>query len=112
MPSSFVSVDEALIALAEAIMLAGLLSLSMALWSSSGSLYCEAVAKAINASARDAETLLVLPKPVSVKPGFVCYSGVCFRIAAKEVRGGAWLCIAVDRGKVKGCTNVFGGAQP
>ena len=69
------AVDEALIVLAEIVMLAGLSMLAGRLWLGRPEPYPQLVAKAINATAPYAETLIILPQPVHVEASYVSFRG-------------------------------------
>jgi hypothetical protein len=69
------AVDEALIVLAEVVMLAGFAVLAGRLWLGKPEPYPQLVAKAINATASYAETLIILPQPIHVEAGYVSYRG-------------------------------------
>jgi hypothetical protein len=69
------AVDEALVVLAEVVLLAGLVALANRLWLSRPEPYSQLVAKAINATADLAETVIILPQPVHVETGYVSFRG-------------------------------------
>jgi len=90
------TVDEALIVLAEIVMLAGFAVLAGRLWLSKGETYQAIVAKAINATAPHAETLIILPQPVHVEASYVSFRGERAGIATlTRVEGKAyqWLLV-------------------
>jgi len=89
------AVDEALILLAEALMLAGFLLLSARLWASRGDPYLELVGELLNATPPDAEVFIVLPEPVRVEAGRVCYAGECYSTFIQHARGQAWWWVKV-----------------
>jgi hypothetical protein len=89
------AVDEALILLAEALLFAGLLILSARLWASRENPYPELVAELLNATPPDAEVFIVLPQPVRIEPGRVCYAGECYPAPIQHVRGHAWWWVKV-----------------
>ncbi|MEM2299265.1 MAG: hypothetical protein QXW23_07070, partial [Thermofilaceae archaeon] len=83
--------DEALILLAEAILLAGLLMFSARLWSARFDPYPQLVAQLLNSSPVDAELFIALPKPVRVELDRLCQAGSCYSIAPLgAVYGAAW----------------------
>lgn len=85
------AVDEALVVLAEAILLAGFLVLSAKLWSARYDPYPQLVARLFNSSPIDAELFVALPKPVRVELNRLCQAGVCYSIAPLgAVYGAAW----------------------
>jgi hypothetical protein len=69
------AVDEALVVLAEVVLLAGLSMLAGRLWLGRGETYQTIVAKAVNATAPYAETMIVLPQPIHVTRQYVSYKG-------------------------------------
>jgi len=69
------AVDEALIVLAELALLAGLAALANQLWLSRPEPYPALVARAINATAPGAETVIVLPQPVNITTAYVSFGG-------------------------------------
>lgn len=90
------AIDEALIVLAEIVMLAGFAVLAGRIWLGKGETYQTMVAKAINATACYAETMIVLPQPVNVTRLYVSYKGERAGIATlTRVEGKAyrWLLI-------------------
>jgi len=90
------AVDEALIVLAEIVMLAGLSMLAGRLWLGRPEPYPQLVAKAINATAPYAETLIVLPQPVHVEASYVSFRGERAGIATLarvEGRAYCWLLV-------------------
>ncbi len=89
--------DDALILLAEALLLAGTLLLSARLWLARGNPYPRLVAELLNATPPDAEVLVVLPEPVRVEPGRVCYAGECYAAPTQYVRGQAWWWVRVHK---------------
>jgi hypothetical protein len=91
-------IDEAIIVLAEAVFLAGLLILASRLWLFHGDPYPMLVAKAVNATASDAETMIVLPKPVHCEAWKVCYAGQCYPASLSGFTGSSWNYVIVDRG--------------
>ncbi|MEM1930119.1 MAG: hypothetical protein QXH81_09135 [Thermofilaceae archaeon] len=83
--------DEALILLAEAILLAGLLMFSARLWSARFDPYPQLVAQLLNSSPVDAELFIALPKPVRVELDRLCQADSCYSIAPLgAVYGAAW----------------------
>jgi len=84
------AVDEAVILLAEAVLLAGLLLLSARLWRAWENPYPRLVAELLSATPPDAELFVVLPEPVRVEAGRVCYAGACYAVPIQYVRGQAW----------------------
>jgi hypothetical protein len=84
------AVDEALILLAEALLLAGLLILSARLWSARENPYPRLAGELLNSTPPDAEVFLVFPEPVHIEPGRVCYAGECYSAPVQYVRGQAW----------------------
>jgi hypothetical protein len=90
------AIDEALIVLAEIVMLTGFAVLAGRLWLSKGETYQAIVAKAINATAPYAETLIILPQPVHVEVSYVSFRGERAGIATlTRVEGKAyqWLLV-------------------
>jgi hypothetical protein len=90
------AIDEALIVLAEIVMLAVFAVLAGRLWLGKGETYQVMVAKAINATAPYAETLIILPQPVHVEASYVSFKGERAGIATlTRVEGKAyrWLLI-------------------
>jgi hypothetical protein len=90
------AVDEALVVLAEIVMLAGFAVLAGRLWLGRGETYQAIVAKAINATAPYAETLIFLPQPIHVEPSYVSYKGekaTIPRLARVEGRAYQWLLV-------------------
>ncbi len=69
------AVDEALVVLAEIVLLAGLVALANRLWLNRPEPYPQLVAKAVNATAPYAETLIILPQPVHVATSYVSFRG-------------------------------------
>jgi hypothetical protein len=69
------AVDEALVVLAELALLASLVTLASRLWLSRPEPYPQLVAKAVNATASYAETVIILPQPVHLETGYVSYRG-------------------------------------
>ncbi|MEM1696756.1 MAG: hypothetical protein QW324_07010 [Thermofilaceae archaeon] len=103
------AVDEALVVLAEAILLAGLLALSARLWSARFDPYPQLVAQLLNSSPVDAELFIALPKPVRVELDRLCQAGSCYSIAPLgAVYGTAWDWLIVYKRK----TALAGGAPP
>ncbi len=89
--------DEALVLLAEAILLAGMLGISAKLWLLKYDPYPELVAELINATPDGSEILIVLPRPVRLELGRVCYAGACYAANLTHVEGHAWWWIRVYR---------------
>ena len=90
------AIDEALVVLAEIVMLTGFAVLAGRLWLGKGETYQAIVAKAINATAPYAETLIILPQPVHVEASYVSFKGERAGIATLErVEGKAyrWLLV-------------------
>jgi hypothetical protein len=90
------AVDEAMIVLAEIILLAGLSMLTGRLWLGRPETYSQLVAKAVNATAPYAETLIVLPQPLHVETGYVSFRGERATIptlARVEGRAYCWLLV-------------------
>jgi hypothetical protein len=90
------AVDEALVVLAEVVLLAGLSMMAGRLWLGRGETYQAIVAKAINATAPYAETLIILPQPVHVATSYVSFRGERAAIATlARVEGKAyqWLLV-------------------
>lgn len=87
------AVDEALVTLAEILLMVGLLSLALRLWSSRYDPYPELVAKAVNSSPTDAEVIIILPRPVALKVSDrgvqVCQAGECYSTRLRYARGGS-----------------------
>ena len=69
------AVDEALVVLAEIVLLAGLVALASRLWLGRPELYPQLVAKAVNATAPYAETMIALPQPIHVARQYVSFRG-------------------------------------
>ncbi|MEM2791217.1 MAG: hypothetical protein QW075_05140, partial [Thermofilaceae archaeon] len=85
------AVDEALVVLAEAILLAGLLMFSARLWSARFDPYPQLIAQLLNSSPVDAELFIALPKPIRVELDRLCQAGSCYSIAPLgAVYGTAW----------------------
>ncbi|MEM0226922.1 MAG: hypothetical protein QXF46_08625 [Thermofilaceae archaeon] len=102
------AVDEALVVLAEAVLLAGLLALSARLWGARFDPYPQLVAQLLNSSPVDAELFIALPKPVRVEASRVCRAGDCYSIAPlAAARGAAWDRLIVYKRRV-----ALGGAPP
>jgi hypothetical protein len=89
------AVDEALILLAEALLFAGLLLLSERLWASRENPYPELVAELLNSTPPDAEVFIVLPEPVRIEAGKVCYAGQCYAVLIQYAKGQAWWWVKV-----------------
>lgn len=89
------AVDEALILLAEALMLAGLLLLSARLWAARENPYPRLVAVLLNSTPPDAEVFIVLPEPVRIETGKVCYAGQCYAVPIQYAKGQAWWWVKV-----------------
>jgi energy-converting hydrogenase Eha subunit F len=90
------AVDEALIVLAEVVLLAGLSMLAGRIWLGRPEPYPQLVAKAINATAPYAETLIILPQPIHVEAGYVSFRGERAGIATLarvEGRAYCWLLV-------------------
>jgi len=90
------AVDEALVVLAEIVLLAGLSMLAGRIWLGRPEPYPQLVAKAFNATAPYAETLIVLPQPVHVEAGYVSFRGEKATIptlARVEGRAYRWLLV-------------------
>ena len=90
------AIDEALVVLAEIVMLTGFAVLAGRIWLGKGETYQAIVAKAINATAPYAETLIILPQPVHVEASYVSFKGERAGIATLErVEGKAyrWLLV-------------------
>jgi energy-converting hydrogenase Eha subunit F len=90
------AVDEALVVLAEIVLLAGLVALANRLWLSRPEPYPQLVAKAVNATAPYAETMIVLPQPVHLEAGYVSFRGERAAVAPlSRVEGKAyrWLLV-------------------
>ena len=90
------AVDEALVVLAEIVLLAGLVALASRLWLSRPEPYPQLVAEAINATAPYAETLIALPQPIHVEAGYVSFKGERATIptlARVEGRAYRWLLV-------------------
>ena len=87
--------DEALILLAEALMLAGFLLLSARLWLARENPYPRLVGELLNATPPDAEVFIVLPEPVRVEGGRVCRAGACFSAPIQRAVGRAWWWVKV-----------------
>jgi hypothetical protein len=90
------AVDEALVVLAEIVLLAGLVALAGRLWLGRPEPYPQLVAKALNATADLAETVIILPQPVHVETGYVSFKGERAAIAPlSRVEGKAyrWLLV-------------------
>ena len=90
------AVDEALVVLAEMVMLAGFAVLAGRLWLGRPEPYPQLVAKAINATAPYAETMIVLPQPVHVEASYVSFRGERAAVATlSRVEGRAyrWLLV-------------------
>ncbi|MEM1568706.1 MAG: hypothetical protein QXI84_09510 [Thermofilaceae archaeon] len=103
------AVDEALVVLAEAILLAGLLMFSARLWSARFDPYPQLVAQLLNSSPVDAELFIALPKPVRVELDRLCQAGSCYSIAPLgAVYGTAWDWLIVYKRK----TALAGGGVP
>ena len=101
--------DEALILLAEAVLLAGLLALSARLWSARFDPYPQLVAQLVNSSPVDAELYAALPKPVRVEASRVCRAGECYSTTPLgAVHGSAWDWLLIYKRRVA----VAGGVTP
>jgi|GEM_PF-5930698 len=69
------AVDEVLVVLAELVLFAGFAALAGRLWLSRTEPYLLLAARAVNATAPLAETVIVLPQPVHVAESYVGFRG-------------------------------------
>lgn len=88
-------VDEAIVTLAEAILMVGLVVLAHRLWLSYRDPYPALVAKVVNATVASGpcEVYVALPRPAYFEEGGyrVCYAGDCYRVSVPLRRiGAAW----------------------
>ncbi len=92
------AVDEAVVLLAEAVLMAGLLLLASRLWLARYDPYPEAVARLLNATPPDAEWFIVLPKPARIEVGRVCCAGECYAVPITRKAGAAaWWWVRAQR---------------
>jgi len=89
------SIDEALILLAELLLLATLTYLGSRIYKATTTSYPTLVAKAINATPQYAEVTIVLPKPIRLTPTQVSYAGVTAPISLASASGSAYRAIRV-----------------
>lgn len=104
------AVDEALVTLAEVLLMIGLFSLALRLWSSRYDSYPELVARVINSSPTDAEIIIILPRPVALKVSDrgvqVCQAGECYSTRLRYAKGGSRAfpaCIRIMGDLAEGC---------
>lgn len=96
------AVDEALVVLAELALLAGLAALANQLWLSRLEPYPALVARAINATAPGAETVIVLPQPVNITTAYVSFGGERASVPRfSRVEGRAASCLVVYNASVR-----------
>jgi len=96
------AVDEALIVLAEIVLLAGLAALAGRLWLSRGEPYPLLMARAVNATAPGAETVIVLPQPVHINTTYVSFGGERASVPRlSRVEGRAASCLVVYNASVR-----------
>lgn len=104
------TVDEALVTLAEVLLMIGLFSLALRLWSSMYDYYPELVAKVVNSSPTDAEVIIILPKPIALKVSNrgvqVCQAGECYVTRLRYAKGsprGFPACIKIMGDSAESC---------
>jgi hypothetical protein len=89
------SVDEALIVLAELFLLAALTYLASRVHTAATTSYPALVAKAINATPPYSEVTIALPKPIHLTPTHVSYAGAKAPVRLASASGSAYSVIKV-----------------